>query len=143
MKIEEIKELSFSDLRVKCKEFGISFVPKDTTAVLVQKLTDYFNEKNEVKKTEAKVKKKTSASLVKIIVTKRDPSDDKDSLVIPFLNEFIDKTFYIPFDMEVKVPKFVAKNIEGLEFQDFVKVKWKFGMRDQPRIKKAYRVEYI
>ena len=139
---DEIKEMDFPALRRFVKSKGIKVEPKDTKAILYAKLEEHTTD--EAKKVTAKenVREKMK-NKVKVVITKLDPEDiHAEARLFTLMNATGEYYAYVPFNQEVEIPISIAKNIEGLKYQAYKRVKTPIGYTDEAYMLPKYNVQY-
>jgi len=142
METKKLQKLTLGELRTECTKEGIEFTDKDTRAVLIAKLSEDRSHKVKnaggIASVQERFKKK-----VKIIVTRMNPEDSRDSYMHTIINQYGTFRFPITFNKEIEVPEPFVKSLEEITYQGYRKVTTKMGVFDEAFTAPAFIVKVM
>ena len=137
------EELTLAELKKEAKSKGIELNKYDTKETLIGKLNAYKNRQN---KRTSKLKNVRSKMLEtkKVVVTKANPEDRRESMLISVTNATGSYTYSITFNLPMELPVPIIKNIKQMEYQSWKTVKKGIlGNVDVPTMEKAFIVQEV
>ena len=137
------KEFTLSELKKEAKSVGIETDIHDTKEILISKLNAYTGRQ---KKRTSKLQNVRSKMLKtkKVVVTKANPEDRRESMLLSVTNATGSYTYSITFNLPMELPLPIIKNIKQMEYQAWKTVdRGVLGNVDVPSMEKAFIVQEV
>jgi len=142
-KEKALEEMTFQELKKKAKELKIEVVKGDNKEIIIEKIKAYVaniaTNVGMLQSVRSKMAKKR-----KVIVTKLNPEDMRESFIMHIGNATGNYQQPIIFNTPMELPEPIIKNLKEAKFLAFKKVKHPIlGMKDVPYETKAFNVQYV
>jgi len=143
MTVEELKELTFNELKKEAKRLNVEINKYDNKEVLLDKLSARLKRENKTRGNLKSVRDKFKETK-KVVVSKANPNDTRDSIIVQITNATGSYHFPVKFNVAMHLPIPVIKNLKAREFQSWKTVnKGILGNVDVPEMLPAFIVQEV